>query len=255
MPDLWTDATGAVPPHLLHNFARRGCHAELSQLLALGTARWPSGGFSPLHAACSNGHAACARVLIAAGAPVEVRDSRGETAFMTAARTGAPECARVLLAAGARADVVNGVGDSPLHAAARGGHAECVTLLLDAGADPRVLNHKEKTAEQCAKGAALIALQIWQPPPPREYVQVLLPDGSTAVASPTASPVCSPDVTPNVTPTPSALGAMLVAARTQIANEARSIARSTSPAALRRERNSPPAARRWVSPLVGSPDM
>ena len=41
----------------------------------------------------------------------------------------------------------------------------------------------------------------------------------------------------------------------QIANEARSIARSTSPAALRRERNSPPAARRWVSPLVGSPDV
>ena len=221
MPELWTDATGAAPPHLLHNFALKGCHAELSQLLQLGAARWPMGGFSPLHAACSNGHVECVRVLLAAGAPVEVRDSRGETAFMTAARTGAPECARVLLAAGARADVVNGVGDSPLHAAARGGHAECVTLLLDAGADPRVLNHKEKTAEQCAKGAALIALQIWQPPPPREYVQVLLPDGSTAVASPTASPVCSPDVTPNVTPTPSALGAMLVAARSQIASEAR----------------------------------
>jgi len=255
MPDLWTDATGAVPPHLLHNFALRGCHAELSQLLALGTARWPSGGFSPLHAACSNGHAACARVLIAAGAPVEVRDSRGETAFMTAARTGAPECARVLLAAGARADVVNGVGDSPLHAAARSGRAECITLLLDAGADRNALNHKEKTAEDVAKGAALCALQIWQPPPPREYVQVVLPDGSTAVASPTASPVCSPHVTPNATPTPSALGAMLVAARSQIANEARSIARSTSPAALRRERTSPPAARRWVSPLVGSPDM
>ena len=144
---------------------------------------------------------------------------------------------------------------SPLHAAARSGRAECVTLLLDAGADRSALNHKEKTAEDVAKGAALCALQIWQPPPPREYVQVVLPDGSTAVASPTASPVCSPHVTPNVTPTPSALGAMLVAARSQIANEARSIARSTSPAALRRERTSPPAARRWVSPLVGSPDM
>ena len=37
MPELWTDATGAVPPHLLHNFALKGCHADLSQLLQLGT--------------------------------------------------------------------------------------------------------------------------------------------------------------------------------------------------------------------------
>ena len=154
MPELWTDATGAVPPHLLHNFALKGCHAELSQLLQLGAARWPMGGFSPLHAACSNGHAECVRVLLAAGAPVGVRDSRGETALMTAARTGAPECARVLVAAGARIDVVNGVGDSPLHAAARGGRAECITLLLDAGADRNVLNHKEKTAEDVAKELA-----------------------------------------------------------------------------------------------------
>ena len=201
MPELWTDATGAAPPHLLHNFALKGCHAELSQLLQLGAARWPMGGFSPLHAACSNGHVECVRVLLAAGAPIEVRDSRGETALMTAARTGAPECARTLLAAGARRDVVNGVGDSPLHAAARSGRAECITLLLDAGADRNAINHKEKTAEDVAKGAALCALQIWQPPPPREYVQVVLPDGSTAVASPTASPVCSPHMTPNVTPT------------------------------------------------------
>ena len=108
------------------------------------------------------------------------------------------------------------------------------------------------------KGAALCALQIWtQPPPPREYVQVVFPDGSTAVASPTASPVCSPHVTPNVTPTPSALGAMLVAARSQIANEARSIARSTSPAALRRksEPNAAGGSPLRLSPLVGSPDM
>jgi len=80
MPELWTDATGAAPPHLLHNFALKGCHAELSQLLQLGAARWPTGGFSPLHAACSNGHAECVRVLLAAGAPVEVRLARRDRA-------------------------------------------------------------------------------------------------------------------------------------------------------------------------------
>ena len=85
MPELWTDATGAVPPHLLHNFSLKGCHTELSQLLQLGAARWPTGGFSPLHAACSNGHAECVRVLLAA-APGETARGYPATARASPAR-------------------------------------------------------------------------------------------------------------------------------------------------------------------------
>ena len=84
MPELWTDATGAVPPHLLHNFALKGCHAELSQLLQLGTARWPMGGFSPLHAACSNERRALGHASVRLRNDQSLREAAGLSYFVEA---------------------------------------------------------------------------------------------------------------------------------------------------------------------------
>lgn len=117
--------------------------ASLSRLLACGSrADLPVPAFgswaSPLYWAAQHGSTACVRLLLEAGAPVDVgRADDGSSPLYTAAFSGHAECARLLLAAGADADRPlratasdpESAGATAAHAAALMGHAAVLRLL------------------------------------------------------------------------------------------------------------------------------
>jgi ankyrin repeat protein len=74
-------------------------------------------------------------VLLDAGATVDAWDGRHDaTPLLMAVFRGQTEAARLLLDAGADVNVVGGEGDNPLRWAAGAGDPELVRLLLDRGA-------------------------------------------------------------------------------------------------------------------------
>ena len=133
-------------PELVHA-ASRGNDDEVRKLLALGV--HPDAakrdGEGALFAAASGGHAACARLLLRAGAdPLAGRDGQGATALHVAARSGDVPFATVALDELARRDPAappaimaaeTHVGLTPIHVAAEEGHAELCALLAARGAD------------------------------------------------------------------------------------------------------------------------
>ena len=193
MPELWTDR-GAVPPTSSTTFAEG---LPPSSRISCSSARCTMGGFS-LASPARAPRRVRARVLLAAGAPIEVRDSRGETALMTAARTGAPGAPGVL---GRRRDVVNGVGDSPLHAAARGCAAHAAPRRGRRPERAQTRRRRPRTSRRAPRCAP-----SRRPPPPA------VSSGGAPRRQHTPSPRRRrrPSAAPrdaNVTPTPSALGA------------------------------------------------
>ncbi|KAL1518778.1 hypothetical protein AB1Y20_003062 [Prymnesium parvum] len=118
---------------------------------------------TPLHEACRRGHAATARLLLAARAATETRDSTGEwTALHHAAAEGHEELARLLLRASASVDARDNVGDTPLHEAVRHAHLGVVEELLRARASVLACGHVRRSplrlaalaAEAAARGGA-----------------------------------------------------------------------------------------------------
>ena len=71
------------------------------------------------------------RVLIDAGADLNLTDDNGDTASMLAVKTGQTDVLRMLLEAGAD---ISG-SRNPLFIAARRGHKEITQMLINAGAD------------------------------------------------------------------------------------------------------------------------
>lgn len=74
--------------------------------------------------------------LLDQGAPVAMRDSRGNTLLMLAAYHGHADLVRELAARGADVDQLNDREQSPLAGAVFKGYDDVVSALLDAGADP-----------------------------------------------------------------------------------------------------------------------
>lgn len=86
--------------------------------------------------AASKGLTERASWLIARGAPIDERDSRGRPALYYACYGGHAGVARALLAAGANANVAEGSHQWPyLYLAGHLGHANTVRVLLEFGAD------------------------------------------------------------------------------------------------------------------------
>ncbi|MEV4574259.1 ankyrin repeat domain-containing protein [Nonomuraea jabiensis] len=89
------------------------------------------GGWTALHWAASNGHAATAKALIEAGAEVDAANESGDTPLTLAARRGALGVVQVLLDAGADAEKYDGDGDTPLEIAASWVGVHLESALLD----------------------------------------------------------------------------------------------------------------------------
>ncbi|KAL4168778.1 hypothetical protein KRP22_012170 [Phytophthora ramorum] len=163
-------STGATA---LHHACAAGNDSVVEFLLHLGAA--PDAVDlalqTPLHIACTNGHVACARLLLRAeGSALQVptvlynvdeeygglstrKHIGGGTAMHGAVRAGSSECVELLLAANARVDCTSvkneqpskyeflGVsakdleGSTPLHVACESARAECALYLIAANAD------------------------------------------------------------------------------------------------------------------------
>lgn len=90
---------------------------------------------TPLHEACIQAHPNCARVLLEAGAQVDVRTIHGSTPLCNACASGSLECAKLLLQYGAMVNPsLTALTASPLHEACIQGDAEVVKLMIAHGA-------------------------------------------------------------------------------------------------------------------------
>jgi ankyrin repeat protein len=101
-----------------------------------------------LSEAVETGNLQAARSAIAQGASVNQRNGVGTTPLHTAAWRGDLAMARLLIEAGAQIDVMDSqTGETPLHSAARGAEPAMLTFLLQLGADPQVRTLSD--SEQC----------------------------------------------------------------------------------------------------------
>ena len=134
---------------------------------------WVSLSILPLHRACGQGHLECARLLLEAGAGVNLpagggrpNTLAGQTPLHEACDSNGPHeghlgCARLLLEARAHVDAEAniqpfGMG-TPLHMACYNGHLDLARLLVEAGADLR-------RRGRCARPArALDGARAWPP--------------------------------------------------------------------------------------------
>lgn len=177
-----------------------------------------------LHIAIQRGEVDMATRLLAAGAPVNTRDSSGSTPLEHAAALGSEGLVSALLARKAnaraggasltplRAAIASGhagvvrqlvsagasidmdrepkSGDTALHAAARSGRAGLVGLLLDAHASLDVRNKHGKTPLDVAKGPAKTRMLLVQRAQARSATPPLTYDG------PATPPIPTPPRTP-----------------------------------------------------------
>lgn len=113
-------------------------------------------GFSALHFAAFFAKPEAARTLLEAGAPVDlVADNEMRVQPLhSAAAAHQIEICRMLLAAGADVNARETGGFTPLHAAAQNGDPELVELFLSAGADPDARTDDGRTAADLAAEAS-----------------------------------------------------------------------------------------------------
>jgi hypothetical protein len=108
-------------------------------------------GWTPLmYAAGSYGNSEESEIL-KAGADVNARSMRGETALMASAVTGMAD--ENLLKAGANVNAGNDVGMTALMLLAQGGDPDEIKILLKAGADARKKDASGRTALDCLNAA------------------------------------------------------------------------------------------------------
>ncbi|WP_035840593.1 ankyrin repeat domain-containing protein [Kitasatospora azatica] len=86
--------------------------------------------------AARGGDAAALEAFLAAGAPVNLANERGDTLLMLAAYHGHAQAVRVLLQHGADPNQVNDRGQTPLAGTVFKGNDEALDALLAGGADP-----------------------------------------------------------------------------------------------------------------------
>jgi ankyrin repeat protein len=124
---------------------KRGIHDDLSQLALEGKYKIAvvklllnagaevniagTSGYTPLQSASIQGYKEIVNLLLSAGAEVNIPDISGATPLQLASKRGYREVVELLLSAGAD------VNDTSLHVASRNGHKEVVEQLLNAGAD------------------------------------------------------------------------------------------------------------------------
>ena len=113
-------------------------------------------GYTALHFAAFFAKPEAARILLEAGASVDVvaANEMRVQPLHSAAAGHQTEICRLLLAAGADVDARQAGGFTPLHEAAQNGDPEMVELFLSAGADASLTTDDGKTAADLADEAA-----------------------------------------------------------------------------------------------------
>lgn len=107
--------------------------------------------FTPLMEASRRGRDEVVQLLVARGADLEYVSEDGDTALMLA--RSAPT-AKILLDAGAQIDVQNYSGQTALHISARANDSDRIELLLQRGANPELVDRRGQFAEDLAQGQA-----------------------------------------------------------------------------------------------------
>ena len=91
------------------------------------------------------------KMLVEAGADINVKDRRLFTALTYAASDGDLKAVGFLLDLGADINAKNGIGRTPLTEAAWGGHSKVVRFLLEKGADVNAKDNAGETALDYAR--------------------------------------------------------------------------------------------------------
>jgi uncharacterized protein len=117
-------------------------------------------GFTAIHLAAFFGKLEATRVLLEAGAAVDVygRNSFANLPLHAAAAGRHIEVCRTLLGAGADVNATQHGGFTPLHEAAQLGDVELSELFLSAGADPTTTGDDGRTPAQVASDAGHVDL-------------------------------------------------------------------------------------------------
>ncbi|KAM6483360.1 ankyrin repeat-containing domain protein [Trichoderma sp. SZMC 28011] len=95
-----------------------------------------------LHLASFNGNPRVVNLLLTRRADPEQSDRWGRTPLMDAIRRNATDCVKLLVHAGAKVNIEDHGGDSPLFCAASKGNQECVRIILEAKAEVKVPSSK-----------------------------------------------------------------------------------------------------------------
>lgn len=103
-----------------------------------------SGG-TPLHRAVLNGHDICVQMLVEAGATLDVIDDTEWVPLHYAAFNGNDAILRMLINTGADIDISNICDWTALHYAARNGHDVCIKTLIEAGGNINAVNNSGDT--------------------------------------------------------------------------------------------------------------
>ena len=106
----------------------------------------PSRKSSPLITAAAAGKTEAARLLINAGADLNIQNADGSTALHTAAVFGNDEIAQQLIDAGSDLNLKNNDGATALHVSAFFCRLEIVKALIAKGADTSIKNSRGHTA-------------------------------------------------------------------------------------------------------------
>lgn len=120
----------------LHLAASRGRLAIMDVLVraGCGVTELDEGGLAPIHVAATGDQGEAVRELVATfKCPVNLLDSKGNTALHHAAEAGRLATVRVLHSQGVNLDMCNKDGDAALHVAAFNGHGEVLKALVKFG--------------------------------------------------------------------------------------------------------------------------
>ena len=133
----------------LHQAARIRWRQGVELLLARGADASIENKFfqTPLHFTAVAGCAECMSVLLSRQkAAVFVQDMRGYSPLHDAALGSEVRCVRLLLEAGAEVNLPDNQGETPLHKCAKAGSIPNVVALLNGGADLKAKNSEGETA-------------------------------------------------------------------------------------------------------------
>jgi ankyrin repeat protein len=113
-------------------------------------------GFAPLHFAVLGEEEEIVSLLIENGADIEIRRTyAGKTSLHLAVKYDLRNIASLLLAKGGEVNVVDYGGDTPLHCAVEGSHKETIELLFINGSEVNAVNNGGKTPLDLAKSEVI----------------------------------------------------------------------------------------------------